>query len=495
MGQPTVKYKRTLKGSIGAGMKSLAGGDKRFYVLEHKITTKYHKAGEQQTIIVDQIELGRDPKCQVRFDDSFSTVSRRHAAIVRDGENWKLVQLSQTNSTFLNGHPVSKEWYLQNGDEIQLSVNGPKLGFNIPNGEKGMVKSLRLTTRLNLFRQQALRPYKRAIAIMALVFIGALGAMGAWNYQLQNDLVAQSRRLAEQIVAAKGDAARLDSLRKELVKANQAIADQEKKLKSVKSTIGKHSVAISQATMGSSASSKNLESLLPNVYLVYCEFQVEGKAYSAWTGTGFLLDNGYFVTAQHVVQYNEVKTENEKVMNALYTTGQATIVMTAISSNDKFTVKYTIDNIPFRVGNVKTEEYVLTLDDGTSLPVKVRSFGSGGDWAIMKYKAKGGMPFDSQFSRDMPVNTKLHIFGFPAGQSVVKGGSVSPIYSTAVTSRHGLEDNGTIKTANDNTDHGNSGGPVLAEKNGKYVVVGILSGANLGSNSAKGRVVPIGNAL
>ena len=216
MAQPTVQYKRTLKGSIGAGMKSIAGGDRRFYVLEHKVTTKFHKAGEQQTIIVDQIELGRDPKCQVRFDDSFTTVSRRHAAIVRDGENWKLVQLSQTNSTFLNGKQVMKEWYLQNGDEIQLSVNGPKLGFNVPAGEKGMVKSLRLTTRLNLFREQALRPYKRAMVIMAIVFLGAIGAMGAWNYQLQDDLVAQSKRLAEQIAAAKGDAAKLDSLRKEL---------------------------------------------------------------------------------------------------------------------------------------------------------------------------------------------------------------------------------------------------------------------------------------
>ena len=59
----------------------------------------------------------------------------------------------------------------------------------------------------------------------------------------------------------------------------------------------------------------------------------------------------------------------------------------------------------------------------------------------------------------------------------------------------GVEDDGTIKTANDNSDHGNSGGPVFAEKDGKYVVVGILVGANKGSDSMKGRVVPIANAL
>lgn len=96
MSQPTQPYKRSFAGSVGAGMKSVLGVEgKRFYTLVHKVSSKYHKAGESQQIIVDQIELGRDPRCQVRFDESFTTVSRRHAAIVRDGDNWKLVQLSK----------------------------------------------------------------------------------------------------------------------------------------------------------------------------------------------------------------------------------------------------------------------------------------------------------------------------------------------------------------------------------------------------------------
>ena len=162
MTQPTT-YRRSLSGSVGAGMKSVFGGEgRRYYMLVHKVSSKYHKAGEAQRIIVDQIEIGRDPKCQVRFDESFTTVSRRHAAIVKDGDNWKLVQLSQTNTTYLNGRRVEKEWYLQNGDEIQLSTNGPKLGFIVPEGEKGTVSSIGLTARLNLFRKQALRPYKNA---------------------------------------------------------------------------------------------------------------------------------------------------------------------------------------------------------------------------------------------------------------------------------------------------------------------------------------------
>ena len=114
MSQATTQpYRRSVSGSIGAGMKSVFGGGGRtYYMLVHKVSSKYHKAGESQPIIVDEIELGRDSHCQVRFDDSFTTVSRRHAAIVKDGDKWKLVQLSNTNSTYLNGQKVQKEWYL-----------------------------------------------------------------------------------------------------------------------------------------------------------------------------------------------------------------------------------------------------------------------------------------------------------------------------------------------------------------------------------------------
>ena len=158
-GHTTKPYKNTLSGSVGAGMGSLFTPEgKKYYILEHKVSSKYHRAGESQEIIVDNIELGRDSHCQVRFDESFKTVSRHHAAIVKDGDMWKLVQISKTNSTFLNGHPVKTEWYLQNGDEIQLSVNGPKLGFILPTGKKSTVGSIGLTRRLSLFRQQALRP-------------------------------------------------------------------------------------------------------------------------------------------------------------------------------------------------------------------------------------------------------------------------------------------------------------------------------------------------
>ena len=152
-----------------------------YYILEHKTESKYHHAGESQKIIVDQIELGRDSSCQVRFDESFETVSRRHAAIVKEGNDYKLIPLSQTNTTLINGQVVTGEWHLTSGDEIRLSSKGPLLGFIVPQGEQSLVKSIGFTERLNLFRKQALRPYKTALWILAIVLILAVAGLVTWN--------------------------------------------------------------------------------------------------------------------------------------------------------------------------------------------------------------------------------------------------------------------------------------------------------------------------
>lgn len=216
MSQPTQTYKRSLAGSVGAGLSSVfnAGG-RTYYILEHKVSSQYHRAGEAQEIIVDQIEIGRDPKCQVQFDENFKTVSRRHAAIVRDGENWKLVQLSNTNQTFLNGRPVVKEWYLQNGDEIQLSVNGPKLGFIVPTGNKSKTGSIALSRRLSLFRQQALKPYKTAMAVMSTVIV--LLIAGGVSYGIidhKNDLKKEEWTKAQ-----------IDDAKQQVEQAKQELAE------------------------------------------------------------------------------------------------------------------------------------------------------------------------------------------------------------------------------------------------------------------------------
>ena len=201
MEQKTVKYKRTLRGSVGAGVGALFNGDgRRYFILEHKDASKYHKAGESQKIIIDQVELGRDKNCQVRFDDeTYPTVSRRHAAIVKEGDKWKLVQLSKTNSTFLNSRPIATEWYLENGDEIQLSVGGPRMGFIVPQGKQSLVSSIKMTERLELFRKQALRPYKTAIACLAAILVLSIGGLGTCNVLMKQDYDAKLVKMGSDV--------------------------------------------------------------------------------------------------------------------------------------------------------------------------------------------------------------------------------------------------------------------------------------------------------
>ena len=222
-------YKRTVAGSVGAGVAAVFNASGRqYYILEHKTESLYHHAGESQKIIVDQVELGRDSACQVRFDEAFDTVSRRHAAIVKDGENWKIIPLSQTNSTIVNGQPIQGERILNSGDEIRLSSKGPLMGFIIPQGKQSLVSSIGMTERLGLFRQQALRPYKRALWIMAILLILAIAGLVTWNIMQAQKYDAALQLKQEQIEQVQQDLTEsdelIDALNDELEKAESRSA-------------------------------------------------------------------------------------------------------------------------------------------------------------------------------------------------------------------------------------------------------------------------------
>lgn len=512
MDSKTVQYKRTLRGSIGAGAGALFNGNgRRYYILEHKSASKYHRAGESQKIIVDQAELGRGEKCQVRFDgDTFPTVSRRHAAIVKDGDGWKIVHLSTTNSTLVNGQRVETERPLHNGDEIQLSVGGPRMGFIVPAGKQGLTSSLRLTERLNLFRRQALRPYKRAMAAMATCLVLVIAGFGGWTWHLDKGLKDQSAETAAINL-------RTDSNSKELIKINDKIAPLEKDVQTLRNK--PRVVVVRPKDSGNG----KIMSCYPYVYAITCYVldeqgnYVVGRTkegnvdYYAWSGTGFLLNNGYFVTAGHMVHCDEYDTKVVKVgdgeikvyntegintiVNTRYNAGLYKIRMVARSSSgDEIEMTYSFKNCPFRTGPSTIAQDVITDEQGRSWVVRTHYNEKNTDWACIKVNKSGGLPYASAFSKNMPPQTKLTILGFPQNMSKTQQGVVSPDLSEAITSRQGLEDGGWIRTSNENTDHGNSGGPVFAMHNGKLTVVGVLTGAMVGSDPShrKGRIVPIG---
>ena len=98
----------------------------------------------------------------------------------------------------VNGRTVQGSYFLQSGDEIQLSANGPRMGFIVPQGKQALTSSIKLTERMNLFRQQALAPYRRAIWTLATLLLLTIVGFGIWTYMLSNDLKEQ-KQLAEQL--------------------------------------------------------------------------------------------------------------------------------------------------------------------------------------------------------------------------------------------------------------------------------------------------------
>ena len=499
MSQPTQTYKRSFAGSMGAGMGSIINGKgKSYYVLEHKVSSKYHHAGEAQEIIVDQIELGRDSTCAVRFDESFTTVSRRHAAIVRDGQNWKLVQLSQTNTTFLNGKPIKNEWYLQNGDEIQLSVNGPKLGFIVPSGNKATVGSIGLSRRLSLFRQQALRPYKTAMWVLAVLLILVIGG-GTWlgislndkNMKLveQMDIREQERQIAEEKHRQELDSAQLRTkeLETQITKMQKDYANLKKSLSELKDT---PSLTSESPRVSSATSNKTIAACEANVYFVLIkkiQISFDGETRTienVGSGTGFLLDDGRLITARHVVEPwmfpADEKDERALVMNAVaHNGGSVTCYLEAYSPTGsvlKFTSKQAIIN--------RSSDRRVTNDGVTFV------FPENGDldWAYFKTNQRNGLAYNNNLSNNLPVQAKLTILGYPMGIGVNSSSDIHPIYSEAVVAREGLEQ-GYILTTATTFEKGNSGGPVFATSiDGELIVVGVVSA---GAGRSTGFVVPI----
>ena len=83
--------------------------------------------GQIQDFTESPITIGRHPSCHLQFPHDLTIISRKHAEIIREGNQFKLVDFS-ANGTFVNGKRV-KEAFLKNGDVLDFSEKGPKVSF------------------------------------------------------------------------------------------------------------------------------------------------------------------------------------------------------------------------------------------------------------------------------------------------------------------------------------------------------------------------------
>ncbi len=191
--------------TIGQSLSMITGKDIPNYSLLFLDETLTRKRGEHETIFMPHIVLGRSSRCHVRYGDEHRTVSREHASITVDGSSFVLNHnTAASNPTYVNGRTIGGSHSLQNGDEIQLSSNGPKIRFNASTLK---TSTIGLTSRIGQAMSQAVKPYKTALWVMGLVLLGALGLAGYnmyQNNQLKTELIAlnESKIQVDQEIAA-----------------------------------------------------------------------------------------------------------------------------------------------------------------------------------------------------------------------------------------------------------------------------------------------------
>jgi ribosomal protein L40E len=75
------------------------------------------RAGETFPLEGDRVTVGRSPDCEIFLDDV--TVSRKHAALTKDGNGFSIQDEGSLNGTFVNKKRVEGA-QLEDGDEIQI---------------------------------------------------------------------------------------------------------------------------------------------------------------------------------------------------------------------------------------------------------------------------------------------------------------------------------------------------------------------------------------
>lgn len=593
-------YKRTLAGSVGAGVGAIFSASGRtYYIIEHKTTTAYHNAGDSDKIIVDQIELGRDSSCQIRFDETCETVSRKHAAIVREGENWKIIPLSQTNATYVNSVPVQGEKMLSSGDEIRLSSHGPVMGFIVPQGAKSLVKSIGMTERMNLFRKQALAPYKKglwAITILLIIIILGFVGYGVWSGQTiteqgktivaqgdkidkqanlltrqQKELEAQQNELdrtnekaaeqkqyledlqrqyeeqeairkeAEEALAA-ANAEEKAALMKQIEAANKAAEDARKKandatkkyiqftkdaekqnaaIKELENKISETKNVIEDAepvavvteaaapvvTEAQDVMFANIEECNPAVYYIKMDnvaiYDRSGKLIYQFDmsdfvgGTGFLLEDGRFVTARRVVEpwfYYWSTSIGEDKKGNIWTLGDLQACVNAglkvegnftayspAQTSFKFSTSEMTKSAPKLkkyIETYKVSRYLRRIVDSSIGIYVYDTKSSAEDWATLgkrdQLNVVDGLKYSASASLSPKSGEDVIILGYPHSDGFSNSLTVNPEQRKNTINSPDLNDVNVIEMATKRFYKGADGAPVLQNIGGVWTVIGIL---------------------
>jgi pSer/pThr/pTyr-binding forkhead associated (FHA) protein len=482
---------------LKTGMTILTGGNVPAYTLEYLTPAKNKEVGNFETIVIPYIEIGRSGSCAIQYGEDNPTVSRKHAAIERRDNVYFLIQLSSTNPTLINGIPVEKEDQLNNSDEIQLSMEGPKLRFNItPAGTSNMG----FTKKINLVISQASKPYKRALTSITIVFI-LVCLTGAWFIYSQHKQLVTIVAINEELKIKRQH----DSLAflQEMNKNTAILADLKQGNNKYLDEINTLNTQIKLlAEKPKFKDTEIYQTVQDNIYFLQVEEiklifpnRSSGNINKNWMGTAFLCDDGKLVTARHCIQAWRF-SDNDTLGYINYCEnngGEVLIKYKAISSKDTITFFY---------NDVVMEENDIIIpylqDNRTAGKIKrapSRDFKS--DWAYVQTSKSyvSNINFDKKLSTGLEAGEKLYIFGYSLALIEPDKNDIKSLFSESKVAQSGVSPEGVITITDRNYEPGSSGGPVFVINNDSIKCVGIISFSmyHEGVNTSIGGIVPIAN--
>lgn len=478
--------------TIGAGFRALGGANLASYTLEFLSQSGNRRAGTTETIVVPYAEMGRDRSCAIRFDSSETTVSRKHASISHENGQYFITALSQTNQTFVNGAPINSKSPLNNGSEIQLSSNGPRMRFL---ASQTKTSTMRLTQRMQMFTSQSLRPYRRAVILLSVVFLAAISVLGYYSYEQ----TLKVEQFGEDIDDQKEMIDDLEEKNSELIGNLSKVSKDQAALKRNLRKQTKINDSIRQSMASEDQISSVLADWEADVYgieITYLSFSIDGEL-SKHTlntdliGTGFLLNDGKFVTALHVIMPWLYQSDWHNI-NKLHTMGDfVKIDLVAISPKGK-RLKLSSDDFNYDLSGFDIE----TDSEGN----KYREGGLNSleyDWAWIQTDTKGQIDADFNLSENLAAGKTIYTLGYMYGVEQQSGSFYNPLLSKMSVAQKGL-DKGIIKISGRTFDNGNSGGPALVvDSKGQLKAVGIVSHSNFTDQGKEsnilGGIVPLGS--
>ena len=534
MSAPTKQFqnnKADFRSTVRHTMNMVTGKNVSSYTLLFMDATSKNPAGSHETIFNPSIILGRGGNCQIKYDDRYNTVSREHACIAVDGNNFMLFHNPDAkNPTIVNGEPIGDSYELQNGDEIKLSFDGPRMRFNTSNLKPS---SMGLTSRLGVAMSQATRPFRRAITILSILLIAALVFAGYnlyKNIKLDKSSEVTNQRLIElqstnasltnQISTLESDGAastdEIESLKKQLAKNNEKIKKIEGQTNLNRTLLNENKTAarkndLEKAKKVSDQAKVSFDNLpKKDIYYIYAtklEFTIDGelqvldarennlwnKGGNVWGGTGFLTVGGKFITARRVLQPWRFPNAMWQQLSAIEAKGASiSVVFEAISkTGNKF--NFTTKNAVFDDSKDEFVSSDLELENGEIVSIsKKQKTDDASDWAIVFVGDKSGtIKLYSELSESLKSDSKIYSVGI-----INKDASLNPnsdnlnsVVSESIIVKEGLT-NGLINSVVNGFAQGNSGGPVFTYINGEFQVIGIIS---QGLEEGKGIIIPVAN--